>query len=1348
MATGIRNYLHILLRSPLLNFTTSKHVPTLAAGVLCASVASFTLPLFSFLLGGIFNQFTLFGVGQITGQVLIQQVSSYAILLLGLGTLGWFWNGIYFILFVAFGELQAANARDSLFNGLLKKNQRFFEEQEEGTRTFLGCVQIQIQELQIATSQSLGLTIEYLFRTLVSLGVAFYTSWNLALVILAGIPVVSLIVPYLAPKINTNIEAQQNELKSASKVVNNAVVAIDTVKCLNGQAIEGDRFSSVVDRSASFFLRQAHFNALQISTMRFMMFGMFVQGFWYGSSLVHSGKLSAGEVLRTFWACSTAAQSLEALMPHLVILEKGKFAATALRRTLHDGDKALPVVEMQGAQYPGLCDGELVVTSLSFTYPSQPDRPSLKSCNFTFPAGTTTFVIGKSGSGKSTLAQLLTRFYRPTSGEILIDGNHIQTLSTTWIRNNITCVEQRSILFNESIFKNIAFGRHDHDEVQKDDAVEPIDLAMLASTIEKLPNGIDTLVGEGGNALSGGQRQRVAIARARLRDPPILILDEPTSALDGSNRIHVMNAIRKWREDKTTIIITHDMSHIRDGDFAYVLEEGSVVQAGYKAELKLEPGLHRFFQEDHQTPKTGDPECLNKSEPDVDTSDVSSVCSEDTFADIPLKGLDMHNPIPNARPRTSPMHGDLEELKEISLQKDPLALETEILLEPLKPKTPREVRFEGPSSSKIFKRRLEKMRRRVTKPSKHNGPSAPTAIVQNPIRKAMQSILPSLSYKHRLLLFVGVLCTLVHAAATPIFSYLLSRLLLTFYSHTNDNMRWALAVLGVAIGDGSVNYLMFYLLDICGQVWVDNLRKVAFERILDQDQVWFEDERNNPGELSTCLHESGEEVRNLLTRFSGYILIAVSVTLVAVIWSLVMSWKLTLVALACGPVIYAITRGFETTSGIWDRRCTVARVKASEVFVETFSEIRTVRGLTLEDHFHQKHLRAASMCLAMGLRKAIYTGLLFGLIESMILFVSALIFYYGAALVRYGDFTVDEILSVFSVLLFSIAYASTVMTWIPQINTSREMARRLFRLVDLPAHTSHEHTGTHKPKAVSPIEIKNLNFHYPSRPNALVLRDISLTIPSGSCTALVGRSGSGKSTVASLLLSLYETPSPSSASSSETDVTPAISLAGMNIRDIHTPTLRSLVSIVSQTPTVFLATVQENIAYGLPPSSPLRTLLNVRAAATAAGIDDFISSLPNGYQTTIGDGGLGLSGGQAQRVVIARALVREPQVLVLDEATSALDPGSAETVRRTVRGLVDAREGLTVLIITHSREMMEIADSVVMLDEGRVVETGPFRALARRRNGKLRALIGEAYDNDDTKARANSGSSERSRNQI
>lgn len=258
---------------------------------------------------------------------------------------------------------------------------------------------------------------------------------------------------------------------------------------------------------------------------------------------------------------------------------------------------------------------------------------------------------------------------------------------------------------------------------------------------------------------------------------------------------------------------------------------------------------------------------------------------------------------------------------------------------------------------------------------------------------------------------------------------------------------------------------------------------------------------------------------------------------------------------------------------------------------------------------------------------------------------------------------------------------------------------------------------------IAPIKFNHITFRYPSRPDAVVLKDVSITIPKGSCTAVVGRSGSGKSTIASLLLSLYEAPLSKGT-------LPTVSLGGVDIRRLHTPTLRSLISTVSQSPTIFPGTIEANITYGLDPESDteLTKPRNVHAAAKAAGIHEFISSLPGGYFTVVGDGGVGLSGGQAQRIVIARALVRQPQILVLDEATSSLDPESAELIRRTVQKLVTARQGLTLVIITHAREMMEIADNVVVLDQGCVVEEGEYGVLAGRLGGKLRELLGEGEE--------------------
>ncbi|PYH47309.1 ABC transporter ATP-binding protein [Aspergillus saccharolyticus JOP 1030-1] len=1278
----------------LFSFTTRKHAPTLIGGIVLAIIASLPTPIFSILLGDIFNEFALFGGREITNGDLIRSTTKYCIWLAVLGAISWVCNGCYYILFVIFGELQVANARTELFGGLLKRDQEWFETQQDGTRVYLSSLQGYIDDLQRGTSQAFGLALQYLFRAIVSLVLAFYTSWNLTLVTLAGIPVLSAIISYLSAKMNASFEAQKNELANASKIVDSATASIDAVKSFNGQLVEHRKFVTSIDRAAMYYLKRARFTSLQIAFLRMMTFGMFIQGFWYGSSLATSGNLSAGEVLRTFWACLAAAQSFEFIMPQATVMRKGKIASIALQHALSDrADGKAPGV-LDGALYPDKCEGDIEVRNLSFSYSSQPDRFSLDSTSFFFPAGETTFVIGKSGSGKSTLGQLLARFYMPTSGEISIDGHPIQTLSTSWIRNNITLIEQRSVLFNESVFMNIAFGSRDHSRLQKPDVQKCISLARLEGTIQAMPDGIETCVGPGGNFLSGGQRQRVAIARARLRDTPILIMDEPTSALDGTNRVEIMKAIRDWRRGKTTIIITHDMSQILDRDFAYILEHGSVVHAGYRHELE---DSKLFF---HQKSKA-----IEEGEDDVNGATSRAPSPEQGSCD-PSERRNSIDSIAMEMIELNTIHvnGAKAQLNRISRH---IAANNDAL-------------------------------HRIDEMVADEHPEQATRLLPQerlPLRKIILTMIPNLTKGQRWLLALGSFSTLAHAMATPVFSFCLSQLLQTFYDSSTHASTWSLAVLGVSLADGVVSFGMHYLLDLCGQAWVDSIRKISFGRILDQPRKWFDEEGNRPSQLTTCLNQHGEEMRDLIGRFGGYLLVAATVALTAIIWSMALCWKLTLVVLACGPAIYAITRGFERTTGLWERRSAGARTTTAEVFIETFAEIRTVRNLTLEPFFQKKHLKAASMCMSIGLRKALYTGSLFGLVDSMIMFVSgefvtglvltlqALIFYYGAVLVSSSEFSVEELMSVFSMLLFGIGYASTVLSWIPQIGTSQEMANQLLRLARLPKGSSHEHKGTVRVRQVAPVKITGLSFRYPTRSNALVLKDVTITIPRNSCTAIVGRSGSGKSTITSLLLNLYESPQ-------STHGWPTIALGGVDMHQVHTPTLRSLVSIVSQQPSIFPGTIQANITYGLEDASPLHQLYHVRAAAQAAGIDEFISSLTQGYLTVIGDGGVGLSGGQAQRVVIARALIRRPQILILDEATSSLDPTNAKIIRQTVQDLVNGRLGLTVLIITHAKEMMEIADKVVVLEHGRVVEDGSFRDLACRSGGKLKALVEDSCEDE------------------
>lgn len=235
----------------------------------------------------------------------------------------------------------------------------------------------QMGELRTSTSQPLGLVLQFSFRAIASLGLALYTSWKLSLVTLAGIPVFSSMIAFLSTRIKLNIQAQETELSNVSKIAHNATTSIDTVKCLNGQEFEYRNFVSRVDKAAVHYLKQARFNSLQITLLRVMMLGMFVQGFWYGSSMAISGELSAGDVLRTIWASLLAAQSIELALPQVIVLEKGKIAAATLENVISNQSGNKTANEMKGNLYPRHCEGDIEVNNVCTTGPRRPAELTL-----------------------------------------------------------------------------------------------------------------------------------------------------------------------------------------------------------------------------------------------------------------------------------------------------------------------------------------------------------------------------------------------------------------------------------------------------------------------------------------------------------------------------------------------------------------------------------------------------------------------------------------------------------------------------------------------------------------------------------------------------------------------------------------------------------------------------------------------------------------------------------------------------------------------------------------------------------------------------------------------------------
>ena len=740
------------------------------------------------------------------------------------------------------------------------------------------------------------------------------------------------------------------------------------------------------------------------------------------------------------------------------------------------------------------------------------------------PAGETTFIIGASGSGKSTLANLLLRFYDAQSGEIFIDGENIHSLDTKWLRNNITLIQQSSVLFNDTILRNIALGKRNYEAVRIEEIRRCLDMAALTETIAELPKGYYTVVGAGGNAMSGGQRQRIVIARARLRDTPILILDEATSALDHNTKSIVMEAIRRWRKNKTTLIITHDVSQIARDDYVYVLQGGSCSQEGYRYALELlvdgpfvdlaRPAItfpapivappmawpprspnkllrsstvpsSRFSSAitavnsscftsprpsqtmpPQRSKESFDPlniqissrsqrrasqlssialprqmnnlrnsfrDSANASHPSFNKrnlvlpgqspeppcsplSPMDEVMREqrDRLSALPLRtstfrlpgrGLETHGlqfaPVvahmqrmSNARLSMMPLHSPMLPPSpnlvpppiELEMMDYPLLSDRTSLVGSRKQRHKRQYSSISYVSAELRDTVMNAFPGRKQRSGTHTSETRELSS----IKEILSTIWPRLSRREKLILILGFGAAFITAASIPVFSWVLSKLLGTLYARnaSKEALKWSLALLVVAAADAVSSFLMHYLLEICGQAWVDSLRIAAVERIMDQPRSWFDSDKSNTSSLTDCLDRNAEEMRNLLGRFAGFVFVGVIMMVIAITWSFIASWKLTLVGLSSAPVVWSVTRGFEIANGKWESESNETGAEAASIFAETFRNVRTVRALTLEAYFHRKHVNATKRAYKVGIARAAYSGLFFGISDSVVFLVT------------------------------------------------------------------------------------------------------------------------------------------------------------------------------------------------------------------------------------------------------------------------------------------------------------------------------------------------------------------------
>ena len=410
------------------------------------------------------------------------------------------------------------------------------------------------------------------------------TSVRLTLALFVLAPVVAAIVYFVGRRYRRISHRIQRSMGSVAGIVDEVVSGQREVKVYGGQRYESQRFDKVADENRRLNLKVSSTNALSTSLVQLVAACSLAAVIFVATrpGMIHS--MDPGSFMSVITSMMVMLTSLKQLTTVQAGMQRGIAAAQDL----------FGIIDMPGERDDGQVRvergrGEIAFRGVELHYPGQL-RPALNGIDLVCPAGTVTALVGPSGGGKSSLVSLIPRFYEPTAGEILLDGTPLDGYSIENLRNQIAWVGQKVVLFNDTVARNIAYGSL---AGASREAIEQAARAANAMEfIERMPQGLDSHVGEGGALLSGGQRQRIAIARALLKNAPILILDEATSALDTESERLIQAAIDRLMRDRTTIVIAHRLSTVEHCDRIVVLDSGRIVEQGTHAVLLAQGGVY------------------------------------------------------------------------------------------------------------------------------------------------------------------------------------------------------------------------------------------------------------------------------------------------------------------------------------------------------------------------------------------------------------------------------------------------------------------------------------------------------------------------------------------------------------------------------------------------------------------------------------------------------------------------------------------------------------------------------------------------------------------------------------
>ncbi|XP_028833451.1 ATP-dependent translocase ABCB1 [Denticeps clupeoides] len=480
---------------------------------------------------------------------------------------------------------QVKRLRKKFFHAIISQEIGWFDMNEIGQlNTRLAD---DIYKINEGIGDKLGMFIQSVTTFLTGFIIGFVKGWKLTLVILAVSPLLGVSAAIITKVMTTFTAKEQTAYAKAGAVAEEVLSAVRTVFAFGGQKKEIQRYHKNLEDAKNMGVRKATSANIAMGFMFCMIYLSYALAFWYGSTLILANEYDIGGLLTVFFSVLIGAFGIGQTSPNIQAFSAARGAAHKVFNII-DSEPNIDRFSEEGYK-PDIIKGNIEFKNVLFRYPSRPDVPVLKGLNLKICTGQTIALVGSSGCGKSTTVQLLQRFYDPQEGTVSIDGHDIRTLNVCYLRELIGVVSQEPVLFATTIAENIRYGRLD---VTQDEIEQATREANAYEFIMKLPDKFQTLVGDRGTQMSGGQKQRIAIARALVRNPKILLLDEATSALDAESEKIVQVALDKVRQGRTTIVVAHRLSTIRNADVIAGFQGGSIVELGTHSELMDKKGVY------------------------------------------------------------------------------------------------------------------------------------------------------------------------------------------------------------------------------------------------------------------------------------------------------------------------------------------------------------------------------------------------------------------------------------------------------------------------------------------------------------------------------------------------------------------------------------------------------------------------------------------------------------------------------------------------------------------------------------------------------------------------------------